>query len=234
MTALPISVFRGPVAGVLLLVAFLVPHSAWAIDCFRPRTPTPEVEYVSPPKGASFLFKITSNPDTKHEKVVHQRYIVKSIDGDAVHWRREPVKSQGQLESVTLYRAFARLNGNGWNYEFDLAKYDRLWPLKQGNEASYVLSARKDGKEVMKLKAEFCVRGSKVLGLPAGRFTAHLIDISQTVVSGPPKMAWDTIEVQAWYVPEFGTALLMQDRVLKKGKVVMVRRREAVEVKTGG
>ena len=186
--------------------------------------------YSSPKPGTNFVFKIVRNPDSKKPKVSHQRYRVKTIKGDTVRWYREPMKGKGPVEDVILYRAFARTYGNGLEYKFELGAYDQLWPLKQGNEASYNLTVLKGAKETMRLKANFCVRGSKKLKVGAGEYKAHLIDISQTVVKGPKKMAWDTIEVQAWYVPQFGTALLMEDRILKKGKVIMIRRREAIKI----
>ena len=43
-------------------------------------------------------------------------------------------------------------------------------------------------------------------------------------------MKWDLVEINAWYVPEFGTALLMEDRISFKGKLILIRRREAIEV----
>ncbi len=204
-------------------------HAATA--CITPKTTADPVKYISPPSGAVFTYRITYNPDSKTPDISHHRYRVKSIAGDDVRWFREPVQGKGPIQDVTLHRAFAQVaDGKGWRFDFDLAQYDKLWPLKQGNEANYVVEGVKDGKTVMRLQSSYCVRGTKVLKLPAGDFPAHLVDITQKVLDGPKTMKWDLVEVQAWYVPEFGTALLMEDRISYKGKLVLLRRREAVEV----
>ena len=205
--------------------------AVWASACIASKTAGEAVPYASPAEGADFIFKITHNPDSKTPDVTHQRYRVKSISGDKVRWFREPIQGKGPIQDVTLYRAFARVaGGGGWEFDFKLPEYDKLWPLKQGNEASYVVDGKKDGKPVFKLQSSLCVRGSKVLKLPAGEFNAHLIDITQKVIEGPTSMKWDLVEINAWYVPEFGTALLMEDRISFKGKLILIRRREAIEV----
>lgn len=212
--------------------AILLPTGAWATTaCIPSKGDADQIDYSSPAKGANFIFKITHNPDSKTPDVTHQRYRVKSISGDSVRWFREPIQGKGPIQDVTLHRAFARTaSGGGWEFDFKMAEYDKLWPLKQGNEADYVVEGKKDGKTVMKLQSSFCVRGSKTLKLPSGEFQAHLIDISQKVLQGPKSMKWDTVEIHAWYVPKFGTALLMEDRISFKGKLILVRRREAIEV----
>ncbi len=206
--------------------------AAMAAACVMPKTQQSPVPYTSPQEDVNIVFRLVKNPDAKKPQISHQRYRVKSIKGDSVRWFREPLKGKGPIEDVTLYRAFARTEGNGWEYRFDTKAFDRIWPLQQGKKTSYVLSARKDGKEIFKLRANFCVRGSKQLKVVAGEYKAHLIDFSQTVVKGAKKLGWDLIEVQAWYVPEFGTALLIEDRVYRKGKVILVRRREATKIST--
>jgi len=204
---------------------------AWASACIPAKTAGDPVPYSSPAADANFVFRITHNPDSKTPDVTHQRYRVKAISGDRVRWFREPIQGKGPVQDVTLYRAFARVaGGGGWEFDFKAPEYDKLWPLKQGNEVRYIVQGKKDGKPVFKLQSSLCVRGSKVLKLPAGEFTAHLIDISQKVLEGPPSMKWDLVEINAWYVPQFGTALLMEDRISFKGKLILIRRREAVEV----
>ncbi|MEP1031857.1 MAG: hypothetical protein ABJJ00_17105 [Alphaproteobacteria bacterium] len=214
-----------------LLGAVASSSSAWASVCIASKGGEAPIPYSSPAENASFIFKITHNPDSKTPDVTHHRYRVKTIDGDKVRWFREPVQGKGPIQDVTLYRAFARVaGGGGWDFDFKMPEYDKLWPLKQGNEANYVVEGKKDGKSVFKLQSSLCVRGSKVLKLPAGDFTAHLVDISQKVIEGPKSMKWDLVEINAWYVPEFGTALLMEDRISFKGKLILIRRREAIEV----
>lgn len=132
-----------------------------------------------------------------------------------------------------MYGTFGRTSGNDWIFEFDHKLLDKLWPLKQGNETSYLISARKKSdkdKEVFNLKANYCVRGSKQLVLQAGEYTAHLIDFSVDLVSGLKNNPWDKIEIHIWYVPEIGFALLLEDRYLKKGRPILIQRREATEV----
>ncbi|MEQ8230010.1 MAG: hypothetical protein RIA64_18145 [Rhodospirillales bacterium] len=220
-----LTVFAG-----IFAVVICASSGAWAAACIASKSEVATIPYASPAEGANFIFKITHNPDSKTPDVTHQRYRVKSISGDKVRWFREPIQGKGPIQDVTLYRAFARTaSGGGWQFDFDMPEYDKLWPLKQGNEADYVVEGKKDGKLVMKLQSSFCVRGSKALKLPAGEFTAHLIDISQKVLEGPKSMKWDLVEINAWYVPEFGTALLMEDRISYKGKLILVRRREAIE-----
>jgi len=214
----------------VLTGAVAVSSAAWASACIASKSAGDSVPYASPAEGTSFIFRITHNPDSKTPDVTHHRYRVKSVSGDDVRWFREPIQGKGPIEDVILYRAFARVGGGGWEFDFKVPEYDKLWPLKQGNEVNYVVQGKKDGKPVFKLQSSLCVRGSKVLKLPAGDFTAHLIDISQKVIEGPPSMKWDLVEINAWYVPQFGTALLMEDRISFKGKLILIRRREAIEV----
>jgi len=204
--------------------------AAWASACIASKTAGEPVPYSSPAEGTSFIFRVTHNPDSKTPDVTHHRYRVKSVSGDDVRWFREPVQGKGPIEDVILYRAFARVGGGGWQFEFKAPEYDKLWPLKQGNEANYLVEGKKDGKSVFKLQSSICVRGSKMLKLPAGEFPAHLVDISQKVIEGPESMKWDLVEINAWYVPQYGTALLMEDRISFKGKLILIRRREAIEV----
>lgn len=217
------------IAAVVACAVSAAPGARAAV-CLPSTDATPPVPYTPPSQNFNVVFKLTTNPDSKYPQIAYERYRVKSVEGDSVRWFREPMHGKGPTEDLTLYRAFARTEGNGWVYKFEQASYDKLWPLKQGKEAEYVLSAQKDGKEVMKLKAQFCVRGNKVLKLEAGEYKGYLVDFSQVMVKGPENNPWDTIEVQAWYVPQFGTALLIEDRVLKNGRIVMVRRREATEL----
>jgi len=221
---------RKTIAAALTACVLTVAPGAWAAVCLPSEDSAPPVPYKSPDQNFNIVFKLTTNPDSKYPQIAYERYRVKSVDGDSVRWFREPMHGKGPSEDLTLYRAFARTEGNGWSYEFKRADYDKLWPLKQGKEAEYILSAVKDGTEVMQLKAYFCVRGNRVLKLEAGEFTGYLVDFNQVMVKGPENNPWDTIEVQAWYVPQFGTALLIEDRVLKNGRPILIRRREATEI----
>lgn len=217
----------------LAMLAAVLPLSrtVWAAACITPTTAGAPVPYKSPPRAGVFTYRITHNPHSKTPDITHHRYRVKSIMGDKVRWFREPVQGKGPIQDVTLYRAFARTAaGGGWLFNFDVGAFDKLWPLQQGNEVSYQASATKEGKLQFNLTASFCVRGTKTLKLLAGEFEGHLIDITIKVEDPPADLGWDLAEINAWYVTEFGTALLMEDRITRQGKLILMRRREAMEV----
>ena len=94
-----------------LLGAVASSSSAWASVCIASKGGEAPIPYSSPAENASFIFKITHNPDSKTPDVTHHRYRVKTIDGDKVRWFREPVQGKGPIQDVTLYRAFARVAG---------------------------------------------------------------------------------------------------------------------------
>jgi hypothetical protein len=205
--------------------------AAWASACIESKNAGGPVAYTSPAQNTQFIFKITYNPDSRRPDVAHQRYRVKSVNGDQVRWFREPIQGKGPIEDLTLYRAFARVaTTGGWTFKFDTEAYNGLWPLQQGNSVNYEVSAVKGGDVKYKLKVTMCVRGSKTLKLQVGEYPGHLVDITLKAVGEVKDLPWDHIETNAWYVPEFGTALLMDDRVWKKGNLILIRRREAVEL----
>lgn len=225
----------GLVGGVLgaLVVAAVGAQPAWAAACVTPKTTAPPVAYASPAVGTNLVFKITRNPDSKYKEIQHERYRVKSVEGNSVRWYREPMHGKGPNEDITMYLTFGRLESDQWVYQFDRKKLDKLWPLKQGNEAAYDISARqkKDiSKEVLKLKVQFCVRGSKNFKIDGVTYSAQLVDTTLVLEKGPKNLGWDRAEVGAWYSKEIGFALLMEDRYLKQGKPVLIQRREVVEV----
>ncbi|MEQ8804435.1 MAG: hypothetical protein RIE16_01575 [Rhodospirillales bacterium] len=204
--------------------------SAWASACIASKGGEAPVPYTSPAESANFVYKITFNPHSRTPDVSHRRFRVKSIAGDKVRWYREPMHGKGPIQDVTLYRAFAGVAaGGGWEFKFDAAIYDTLWPLKQGNSVDYVADAIQNGELKFKQRIQICVRGSKTLKLSAGDFQAHLVDITISLFDAVKEQPWDRLETSAWYVPKFGTALLMDDHFYKKNKTVLTQRREAVE-----